>query len=1082
MAAMAPALTDAPAEAHRIRFKLAPSSSTLSPSGVEGSGTGNHILVSSNGAVKRKASEERPSRGAGPCKPLVTSYHCSDVSSAKESLKLQGVLLQTHSILPSLIPRKHQALDLCEEQPKSIMSASGGGGPCGPPTVQGATVNGIAKKVTKLTDQDNAVTLNGGQYTIEQDLSNQTEVVNSTRGLTSNGPLREGVEQHQPPTAESQNCPSNGEPPSTSLTSIAPFTEDKISDCPPLGSEDTLALLLAAHQDPLIGLGVELIDRTQHSQSRQGEIESRLRRLRKRLQVVQAKQVERHVQQQLGGLLKSTLGALNARRPRGRYGDDSLTPQERDGLRRFLKSGSMPAELEQLSLSCTTNLHSTECAFDSDATESSSGGETDVEEDELARVDIEQRHIPLNTSDQSTGQGLELAGFLHDRPKPVTSRCRRAEGRYAVDRAAIISHWNWLQAQVSDLEYRIRQQTDIYRQIRSSKGSVALGESSVCESVPENNSDSRTETITCPVPRELDTGAVETSVSSNGIVTETDLRKSCGPVKQVNGVINSLLPSSPVPLDPDEQSRSESQQKLETGPQASPAPDSTCVAARTRPLLSCRKRRVLRPGSLTSLNRKAQRSVAPRCGCELNAQCVMCSGRALPPADTQHQLPLLDRLAQFDPCVHPILSFTDDVMMNLHMQRVLKGHWQNRPLDKIKPIKKISLKHKLCMGSRISDPSSKDRHKLANSLLSTVRLSHPKVRSEKVFQQQLDIPISASKHDSRQPFRRSSSFDRTHGRKRPREPSLDRAENAPKLNMDMGSPCPSLSALNTPTHSPLMRQPSISETYTPLHLNSSAATIRRRRGESPFDINNIVIPMSVAATTRVEKLQYKEILTPSWREVDIFAKPISEEDDAVEIEDLSDVTFSQLHLPCEEQERSRWSWTASNIAKRRGSRSYKSVDGRTTPLMFGTNPSTPQPSSPDTPHFHMLHDYNSVTSPSSPVSPEMLMLSGLHTPGSRDSQRLQSNEDTRCSTPDTYEEMAPQPVQPWECRTFPLDVDPQQESETLHSPAGERPCRTIRRVSGCRSSKSESDAGPPSPLDDDCAKQKQSNPPKPTHR
>lgn len=382
---MAPALTDAPAEAHRIRFKLAPSSSTLSPSGVEGNGTGNHILVSSNGAVKRKASEERPSRGAGPCKPLVTSYHCSDVSSAKESLKLQGVLLQTHNILPSLIPRKHQALELSEEQPKSIMSASGGGGP---PTIQGTTVNGIAKKATKQTG--NAVTLNGGQHTAEQDLSNQTEVVNSTRGVTSNGPLREGAEQHQSSTG-----PSNGEPPATSPTSVALFTEDKISDCLLLGGVDTLALSLETQQEPLGGLGVELSDRTQHSQSRQGEIEARLRRLRKRLQVVQAKQVERHVQQQLGGLLKSTLGALDARRPRGRYGDDSLTPQERDGLRRFLKSGSMPAELERLSLSCTTNLRSAECAFDSDATESSSGGETDVEEDELARVDIEQRHIPL---------------------------------------------------------------------------------------------------------------------------------------------------------------------------------------------------------------------------------------------------------------------------------------------------------------------------------------------------------------------------------------------------------------------------------------------------------------------------------------------------------------------------------------------------------------------------------------------------------------------------------------------------------------------------------------------------------------
>ena len=38
-----------------------------------------------------------------------------------------------------------------------------------------------------------------------------------------------------------------------------------------------------------------------------------------------------------------------------------------------------------------------------------------------------------------------------------------------VERAAIISHWNWLQAHISDLEYRIRQQTDIYRQIRTGK-------------------------------------------------------------------------------------------------------------------------------------------------------------------------------------------------------------------------------------------------------------------------------------------------------------------------------------------------------------------------------------------------------------------------------------------------------------------------------------------------------------------------------------------------------------------------------------------------------------------------------------
>lgn len=70
-----------------------------------------------------------------------------------------------------------------------------------------------------------------------------------------------------------------------------------------------------------------------------------------------------------------------------------------------------------------------------------------------------------------------------------------------------------------------------------------------------------------------------------------------------------------------------------------------------------------------------------------------------------------------------------------------------------------------------------------------------------------------------------------------------------------------------------------------LFLNSAPPQqpIRRRRGESSFDINNIVIPMSVAATTRVEKLQYKEIVTPNWREVDIFSQPMAEEENDTEV-------------------------------------------------------------------------------------------------------------------------------------------------------------------------------------------------------
>ncbi|MCI4395308.1 hypothetical protein PGIGA_G00178900 [Pangasianodon gigas] len=950
MAAMAPALTDTPADTHRIRLKLAPSSSAINPSAVEENGATSRVLVPTNGAVKRKTSsdkedhlsctagtfnKEESGRDLGKIQQLVTSYRCSD-----ETLKLQNVF----DILPGFLQGKHHTLELSEEQLKSIMSA---GNASGLPSLQqsvSVNVNGMARKFTKASKDSSSVTMNGGKH-------GQSALPLAHGGSTGNGPVRDSAEQHQCTRGIPRDRPNNRDIPESPAPFRPPSQERNVSDrLSSLSTEVSLPLPSALHS--LGSLGGDLHHRSQQVESRQLEIEGRLRRLRKRLQVVQAKQVERHVQQQLGGLLHSTLG------PR-----DSHVHQERAEASRFPRGRLAPAELERLSLSCSTNLHAAESAFDSDVTESSSGGETDVEEDELARADVEQRHISL---------------------------WRRAEGRYAVERSSIISHWNWLQAHVSDLEYRIRQHTDIYRHIRASKGAVVLGESSVCETATENRSSvSRTESLTCP--QMPDAEGMDSSVSTLSVSMETNLRKSYPSVRHVNGVINSLRCGSPAVSEAEQQRLS--------------AADPSCVAARTRPLISCRRRRLIRPCTLPHLNSKAQ--TGRWCGCDVSGQCVMCCSRPAAPSHTLFQRPLLDRLAQLDPCVHPVLSFTDDVGMGLHLQRVMK-----------------------C-------------------------LSHHRVRSEKLFRHQ------QSDSESRQLYR----AERSHTRKRAREHSLER-DNVSKVYMEVASPS---SSLTTPTLSPIVRQLSSSESPTqPCSLTTTPQAQRKRRVESSFDINNIVIPMSVAATTRVEKLQYKEILTPSWREVNVMANHISEEDDAVEIEDLSDAAFSQLHLPYEEQERSRWSWTSSSVAKRRGSRSYKSVDGRSTPLLGGTNPSTPQPSSPDPSHFPLLQDYSSAPSPSpsSPASPELLTLSHTHTPASRDSHRLLSNEDTRCSTPDTsYDET---PVQPWERRTFPLDADPAQDHEQHVCPSSERTFRTARRISGCRSgSRSECEGEPPSPLAED---------------
>lgn len=50
----------------------------------------------------------------------------------------------------------------------------------------------------------------------------------------------------------------------------------------------------------------------------------------------------------------------------------------------------------------------------------------------------------------------------------VHSNCS-TEWKWLVDRARVGSRWTWLQAQISELEYKIQQLTDIHRQIRVSK-------------------------------------------------------------------------------------------------------------------------------------------------------------------------------------------------------------------------------------------------------------------------------------------------------------------------------------------------------------------------------------------------------------------------------------------------------------------------------------------------------------------------------------------------------------------------------------------------------------------------------------
>ncbi|KAM6108066.1 LOW QUALITY PROTEIN: KAT8 regulatory NSL complex subunit 1 [Pterocles gutturalis] len=1059
MAAMAPALTDAAAEAHHIRFKLAPPSSTLSPGSAESNGNANNILLAANGTKRKAIAPEDPSldfrnnptkEELGKLQPLVASYLCSDVTSvsSKEPLKLQGVfnkqtVLKSHSLLSQSFLKtsdllgRQPVLEFTLENLKTMSTNSQ------PPLPQ-APVNGLAKKLAKSTnsDHENSSSLNGGKCAPP---SAALQGGDYNAGGSELGDLKTGLTNctlpHRSLDAEHTTPFSNNS--TANKSSLNSTEQQRVLEG---GGGETRLPGVAGHSDfgsskleeqkPSLSAGhhsaLDSEMRTRALLRRQADIENRARRLQKRLQVVQAKQVERHIQQQLGGFLEKTLSKLPTLEPVRHRSQLMLTRKAEaalrkaasetvtsEGLSSFLKSDSISEELERFTASGMANLRSSEQAFDSDVTDSSSGGESDVEEEELTKADLEQPHVPLR---------------------------RRAEWRWAADRAAIVSRWNWLQAHVSDLEYRIRQQTDIYKQIRANKGLIVLGEAS-----PPDPADA-----SHPLSAEvkLEPGADRLSVSGSqplenlGIsaanTPESHPAKPCGAPRPVNGVINTLQPGLPEHAQGDGQEAEELLHKKQRLNMVSSSSDGTCVAARTRPVLSCKKRRLVRPSSIMPLSKKVHRNSLVRCSCDVNPSCALCGTRSSATLEIQYDAPLLERLSQLDSCVHPVLSFPDDVPTSLHFQSMLKSQWQNKPYEKMKPPKKFSLKHRAPMppGS-LSDPARKDRHKLVNSFFTAAKRSHQKIQADKAHRPPLDDFTAVSKAE-RAP-ERSLAQPPAYDQKRLRDCAPERSEVL-KHHTDVGGPS-YLSAAATPAPpSPIARQLSASsEGSAPASTSSQGTSVtaqpRRRRGESSFDINNIVIPMSVAATTRVEKLQYKEILTPSWREVDISALKANPDEDNEEIEDLSDSAFAARHSKCEEMERARWLWSTSVPPQRRGSRSYRSTDGRTTPQLG--NPSTPQPASPEVGNCHSHPELSHSHSPRSPISPELL--SAPLTPLSRDSMRLLASEDTRCSTPEAG--LDEQAVQPWERRTFPLSYDPRTECEDQSDPQ-DRSSRCTRRTSG----------------------------------
>jgi KAT8 regulatory NSL complex subunit 1 len=153
----------------------------------------------------------------------------------------------------------------------------------------------------------------------------------------------------------------------------------------------------------------------------------------------------------------------------------------------------------------------------------------------------------------------------------LSYRTNRAAWRWARDRGSIASRWSWLLAQISDLEYRIRQHNELYNQIKKNKGVVTFD-------------DVNTATAT-----------------GTPTTTDDDIPKQ--PSNQsVNGY-RGVLPGSSAKLSSGGDTES-------AGPNGAYDPNASLGASRTRPFhrAGFRKRKLMQTANLHTISKKAAKS------------------------------------------------------------------------------------------------------------------------------------------------------------------------------------------------------------------------------------------------------------------------------------------------------------------------------------------------------------------------------------------------------------------------------------------------------------------------------------------
>ncbi|XP_032045526.1 KAT8 regulatory NSL complex subunit 1-like protein isoform X4 [Aythya fuligula] len=542
---------------------------------------------------------------------------------------------------------------------------------------------------------------------------------------------------------------------------------------------------------------------------------SRAKRTQKRLQMLLAKHVIKHCDQQLKCFVKHQLQRMKVFHEPTRFSSSGSLrcaegwPENSTATLEGSSSADVqngvcvaPGEIRGFALSAGGLLSRVEKDLDSDATCSSSDEDCD---EQTVRTTVEASYT--------------------------------SEWKWLADRARIGSRWTWLQAQISELEYKIQQLTDLHRQIRATK-SAQLSEIISSLIAPLNLS---------PASSSLSSKACRHRQLVNGI----SFRASDN--REVSSSSSWLLDHQHI------KKRRRDRTRLR-----SLSVTNVSTSARTRPLHSFQKRKLYRMHGACYWNQQTSPSRDASFPYKTQLPCVV-PASTLISSEYRTESRILDYVQELDSSFHPVLSFPSDIPLHIYFETLLrKDDIKGEPVD----ASSLGVEFKISPDNGTSDQLSEGRKKRH---LSETAVGERNTRFE--------------------------TFSFQHAE--PESPSSFAAVT-------------NVNAMSRPSHS----------------TSSQHNSRRRLRSESSYDIDNIVIPMSLVAPSKLEKLQYKEIITPSWRVVEFQPLERSPTDDE-EIEDLSDEVFSLRHAKYEERERARWSLWEQSRWPRRNSRSYsKNADGR----------------------------------------------------------------------------------------------------------------------------------------------------------